>query len=95
MNFNFLLSIREKMAVGFGKFSFFNFLCNVGFLKNLVLGFYDCCSLKLHFGQIFKILTFDFPREICEISKIPMIFQKAYISTSTNRKIPKLGGNES
>jgi hypothetical protein len=57
------------MAVGFGKFSFFNFLCNVGFLKNLVLSFYDCCSLKLHFGKIFKILTFDFREKFAKFPK--------------------------
>jgi hypothetical protein len=71
-----LLSIREKMAVGFGKFPFFNFLYNVGFLKNLFLGFYDCCSLKLHFGQIFEILTFDFGVKFAKFPKYLWFLKK-------------------
>ncbi len=51
------------MAVLFVKFSFYYFLCNVGFLKKFSWYFYYCCNLKLQFGPIFEILTFDFPRK--------------------------------
>jgi hypothetical protein len=51
------------LAVLFVKFSFYYFLCNVGFLKKFSWYFYYCCNLKLQFGPIFEILTFDFPRK--------------------------------
>jgi hypothetical protein len=35
----------------------------VGFLKKFSWYFYYCCNLKLQFGPIFEILTFDFPRK--------------------------------
>jgi hypothetical protein len=51
-----LLSIYEILAVGFVKFSFNNSLCNVGFLKNLFLCFYNCCRLHGMFLKgVYKI----------------------------------------
>ncbi len=55
-----LLSDSDILAVLFVKFSFYYFLCNVGFLKSFSWCFYYCCNLKLQFGPIFEILTFDF-----------------------------------
>jgi hypothetical protein len=40
-----LLSDSEKLAVLFLKFSFYYFLCNVGFKKKISWCFYYCCNL--------------------------------------------------
>jgi hypothetical protein len=67
--------LSEKLAVLFTKFSFCDFLCNVRFLKNLFWCFYNCCNLKLQFGPIFEILTFDFGAKFAKFPKMSIFFR--------------------
>ncbi len=69
------MSDSEKLAILFVKFSFYYFLCNVGFLKKFSWCFYYCCNLKLQFGPIFEILTFDFGVKFAKFARKPMFFK--------------------
>jgi hypothetical protein len=74
-----LLSDSEKLAVLFVKFSFYYFLCNVGFLKKNSWCFYYCCNLKLKFGPIFEILTFDFGVKFAKFPRKQMFLNRQYL----------------
>ncbi len=71
------MSDSEKLAVLFVKFSFYFFLCNVGFLKKISWYFYYCCNLKLQFGPIFEILTFHFGVKFAKFPRKPTFFKSS------------------
>jgi hypothetical protein len=70
-----LLSDSEKLAVLFVKFSFYYYLSNVDFRKFFSWCFYYFCNLKLQFGPIFKILTFDFGVKFAKFPRKTIFFK--------------------
>ncbi len=72
-----LLLYSEKLAVLFVKISFYYFLCNFGFLKKNSWCFYYSCNLKLQFGSIFEILTFDFGVKFAKFPRKQMFFKSS------------------
>ncbi len=84
-NSNKLLSIYEILAAGFVKFSVYNFLCNLDFLKSPFCVSTVAVTLSQILDQFFENLTFDFGLKFAKFLKKSMFF-KSLIS-----KYPVIG----